>query len=111
MNYCLFLGLRTLCIATADISKEFYDDWKHTYYKASTSIQGREKKLEEAAELIETVRHNTRDWTKPIPSTQSIEYRVNFKVLVLPKNLIPIPCTIQYYFDTFSDTLHPHVLQ
>ncbi len=51
--YCL--GLRTLCCAVADIPEEFYDDWKHTYYKASTSIQERERKLEEAAELIETV--------------------------------------------------------
>ncbi|XP_021352123.1 probable phospholipid-transporting ATPase IA isoform X2 [Mizuhopecten yessoensis] len=47
------LGLRTLCIATADVAEDFYEDWKHTYYKASTSIQNREKKLEEAAELIE----------------------------------------------------------
>ncbi|XP_041359163.1 probable phospholipid-transporting ATPase IA isoform X2 [Gigantopelta aegis] len=46
-------GLRTLCIAVADISEEFYEEWRHTYYKASTSIQNRDKKLEEAAELIE----------------------------------------------------------
>lgn len=44
-----------MCIASAEISEEFYDEWKHTYYKASTSIQNREKKLEEAAELIERV--------------------------------------------------------
>ena len=50
-----FIGLRTLCIATTEISEEFYDEWKHTYYKASTSIQNRDKKLEEAAELIERV--------------------------------------------------------
>lgn len=48
-------GLRTLCLAMADISEEFYDEWKHTYYKASTSIHDREKKLDEAAELIERV--------------------------------------------------------
>ncbi|XP_045203321.2 probable phospholipid-transporting ATPase IA isoform X3 [Mercenaria mercenaria] len=47
------LGLRTLCIASTEVNEEFYDEWKHTYYKASTSIQNREKKLEEAAELIE----------------------------------------------------------
>ncbi|KAK6173412.1 hypothetical protein SNE40_016867 [Patella caerulea] len=47
------LGLRTLCCAVAEISDEFYDEWKHTFYKASTSIQNRERKLEEAAELIE----------------------------------------------------------
>ena len=48
-------GLRTLCIAKAEISEEFYDEWKHTFYKASTSLQNRDKKIEEAAELIEQV--------------------------------------------------------
>lgn len=51
-------GLRTLCIASADVTEEFYDEWKHTYYKASTSLQNRDKKLEEAAELIERVQIN-----------------------------------------------------
>lgn len=51
------LGLRTLCIATTEVNDEFYEEWKHTYYKASTSIQNREKKLEEAAELIERNLH------------------------------------------------------
>lgn len=54
----LFTGLRTLCIATADVPEDFYDDWKHTYYKASTSLQNRDRKLEEAAELIERVCQN-----------------------------------------------------
>ncbi|XP_025087156.1 LOW QUALITY PROTEIN: probable phospholipid-transporting ATPase IA [Pomacea canaliculata] len=47
------VGLRTLCFAKAEISLEFYNEWRNTFYKASTSIQNREKKLEEAAELIE----------------------------------------------------------
>ena len=34
-----------------------------------------------------------RDGTKPITSTRSIEYRVNFKVSVSPINPISIPCT------------------
>lgn len=50
-----FAGLRTLCFAKAEISLEFYNEWRNTFYKASTSIQNREKKLEEAAELIERV--------------------------------------------------------
>ena len=53
--FFILVGLRTLCIASAEISLDFYDEWKHTYYKASTTIQNREKKLEEAAELIEQV--------------------------------------------------------
>ncbi|XP_014674713.1 PREDICTED: probable phospholipid-transporting ATPase IA [Priapulus caudatus] len=46
-------GLRTLCCAVSDISSELYDQWKDMYHKASTSIQYREKNLEEAAEVIE----------------------------------------------------------
>ncbi|KAJ9576655.1 hypothetical protein L9F63_025448, partial [Diploptera punctata] len=46
-------GLRTLCCAVADVSNESYEDWKETYYKASTSLQYRERKLEDAANLIE----------------------------------------------------------
>jgi hypothetical protein len=56
----LFPGLRTLCIASAEVAEEFYDEWKHTYYKASTSLQNRDKKLEEAAELIERVQNRDR---------------------------------------------------
>ena len=46
-------GLRTLCFAFREISKEDYEEWSATYYKASTAMQNREGKLEEAAELIE----------------------------------------------------------
>lgn len=54
----LFAGLRTLCVAMTTISPDVYKDWKELYYKASTSLQNREKKLEEAAELIEQVGGN-----------------------------------------------------
>ncbi|KAK3912291.1 putative phospholipid-transporting ATPase IA [Frankliniella fusca] len=47
-------GLRTLCCAVADISPEAYEEWKDTYHKAKVSLQNRERKLDEAAELIET---------------------------------------------------------
>nr|XP_045622548.1 probable phospholipid-transporting ATPase IA [Procambarus clarkii] len=46
-------GLRTLCYAVADISPVFYEEWKNTYYKASTALQFRERKIEDAAQLIE----------------------------------------------------------
>ena len=42
-----------MCIAVAEIPEEVYEEWKHTYYKASTSLQDREAKIAEAAELIE----------------------------------------------------------
>ncbi|XP_021916741.1 phospholipid-transporting ATPase IA isoform X4 [Zootermopsis nevadensis] len=46
-------GLRTLCCAVSDVSDDAYEEWKDTYYKASTSLQYRERKLEDAANLIE----------------------------------------------------------
>lgn len=46
-------GLRTLCCAYAVIPRQTYNEWKQTYHKASTSIQYRETKLEDAANLIE----------------------------------------------------------
>ena len=51
----MIVGLRTLCIATTTVPPDFYEAWKKIYYEASTAIQDREKKLEEAAELIEKV--------------------------------------------------------
>jgi phospholipid-transporting ATPase len=47
-------GLRTLCFAVVDIPDDVYDQWKDTYHKASTAIQNRERKVEDAASLIET---------------------------------------------------------
>jgi phospholipid-transporting ATPase len=47
-------GLRTLCLAVVDIPEDVYDQWKDTYHKASTAIQNRERKVEDAASLIET---------------------------------------------------------
>ena len=37
------------------MGEEFYEKWKEIYYKASTALHEREKRLEEAAELIEKV--------------------------------------------------------
>ncbi|UYV77023.1 ATP8A1 [Cordylochernes scorpioides] len=47
-------GFRTLCCAVAEIPEKFYNEWKDTYHKASTSLQLRDKKLDDAAQLIET---------------------------------------------------------
>lgn len=47
-------GLRTLCCAVSKISQSVYYDWQNTYHKASTSLKYRERKIEDAANLIET---------------------------------------------------------
>ncbi|KAH8401387.1 hypothetical protein KR009_005099 [Drosophila setifemur] len=46
-------GLRTLCLAVADIRQDEYEEWRQTFHKASTALQNRESKLEDAANLIE----------------------------------------------------------
>ncbi|EEC13161.1 conserved hypothetical protein, partial [Ixodes scapularis] len=47
-------GLRTLCLAQAEISPVYYEEWKASYHKAMTSIQFKERKIDDAAQLIET---------------------------------------------------------
>jgi phospholipid-transporting ATPase len=47
-------GLRTLCFAVVDIPDDVYEQWRETYHKASTALQNRERKVEDAASLIET---------------------------------------------------------
>ncbi|XP_037051247.1 probable phospholipid-transporting ATPase IA isoform X4 [Bradysia coprophila] len=46
-------GLRTLCCAVSVIPEDVYNEWKDTYHKASTAMQFRERKVEDAANLIE----------------------------------------------------------
>lgn len=46
-------GLRTLCIASRDISDAEYAKWSVVYEKAATTINNRGAELDKAAELIE----------------------------------------------------------
>ncbi|XP_039955977.1 probable phospholipid-transporting ATPase IA isoform X4 [Bactrocera neohumeralis] len=46
-------GLRTLCCAVSVIPEDVYNEWKETYHKASTALQYRERKVEDASNLIE----------------------------------------------------------
>ncbi|XP_048517503.1 probable phospholipid-transporting ATPase IA isoform X3 [Dendroctonus ponderosae] len=46
-------GLRTLCCAVVELKESDYEDWKQMYHKACCSIQHREEKIDEAANLIE----------------------------------------------------------
>lgn len=46
-------GLRTLCLAYADLDPNFYEEWNEKFIAAKSSLRDREKKLDEVAELIE----------------------------------------------------------
>jgi phospholipid-transporting ATPase len=46
-------GLRTLCIASRDISETEYRQWSTIYDQAASTISGRGEALDQAAELIE----------------------------------------------------------
>lgn len=52
---CECTGLRTLCLAVADIDEKFYAEWNEIYQKASTSVHQRQERIDEAAELLEKV--------------------------------------------------------
>lgn len=46
-------GLRTLCLATKDISEDEYQVWKNEFIDASNAIVNREEKVEEVAAKLE----------------------------------------------------------
>ena len=48
-------GLRTLCLAVADIDPKFYASWNQQYHVASSSVDNRQELIEKAAERIEKV--------------------------------------------------------
>lgn len=48
-------GLRTLCVAYADLSEGEYEEWLKVYQEASTILKDRAQRLEECYEIIEKV--------------------------------------------------------
>ncbi|NXI51384.1 AT8A2 ATPase, partial [Chloroceryle aenea] len=53
LEYFAAEGLRTLCIAYADLSETFYRKWLKVYNESSTVLKDRTQKLEECYEIIE----------------------------------------------------------
>ncbi|NXK47435.1 AT8A2 ATPase, partial [Chauna torquata] len=53
LEYFATEGLRTLCIAYADLSENSYREWLNIYNEASTLLKDRTQKLEECYEIIE----------------------------------------------------------
>lgn len=50
-----FAGLRTLCVAYADLSEKDYEEWLEVYQEASTILKDRAQRLEACYEIIEKV--------------------------------------------------------
>nr|XP_032811396.1 phospholipid-transporting ATPase IA isoform X1 [Petromyzon marinus] len=82
-------GLRTLCFASADLSEDEYGDWLEEYRRASTALQDRAVKLDEAYELIEKNLHllgatAIEDKLQPgVPETIATLRRADIKIWVL----------------------------
>uniref|UniRef100_A0A8C9F4T8 ATPase phospholipid transporting 8A2 n=1 Tax=Pavo cristatus TaxID=9049 RepID=A0A8C9F4T8_PAVCR len=53
LEYFATEGLRTLCIAYADLSENSYREWLNVYNEASILLKDRTQKLEECYEIIE----------------------------------------------------------
>ncbi|XP_069043524.1 phospholipid-transporting ATPase ID-like isoform X2 [Lepisosteus oculatus] len=47
-------GLRTLVLAGKDLEESYFEDWKQRHHEASVALDGREEKLDELYEEIET---------------------------------------------------------
>jgi phospholipid-transporting ATPase len=47
-------GLRTLVLARKELSEEVWSQWNARHYSASTALQGRDDKLDQVAEEVET---------------------------------------------------------
>lgn len=55
-TYCGCLtGLRTLCVAYADLSENEYEEWLKVYQEASIILKDRAQRLEQCYEIIEKV--------------------------------------------------------
>ncbi|KAF5916337.1 hypothetical protein HPG69_017571 [Diceros bicornis minor] len=53
LEYFATEGLRTLCVAYADLSESEYEEWLKVYKEASTILKDRAQRLEECYEIIE----------------------------------------------------------
>uniref|UniRef100_A0A8C4MY49 Phospholipid-transporting ATPase n=1 Tax=Equus asinus asinus TaxID=83772 RepID=A0A8C4MY49_EQUAS len=53
LEYFATEGLRTLCVAYADLSENDYEEWLKVYQEASTILKDRAQRLEECYEIIE----------------------------------------------------------
>uniref|UniRef100_A0A8D0TWN9 Phospholipid-transporting ATPase n=1 Tax=Sus scrofa TaxID=9823 RepID=A0A8D0TWN9_PIG len=53
LEYFATEGLRTLCVAYADLSERDYEEWLKVYHEASTLLKDRTQRLEDCYELIE----------------------------------------------------------
>lgn len=73
-----FLGLRTLCIAYADLSENSYRDWLNVYNETSTILKDRAQKLEECYEIIEKVRNDRKIFLRLTAESLSICIHCSF---------------------------------
>jgi phospholipid-transporting ATPase len=64
----------------AEISQEEYDRWSDIYYRASTSLENRDEKVDEAAELIEKVNKKYEFDVVEITSNESVACNFSFLV-------------------------------
>jgi len=75
MTAFCFVGLRTLCIAYADLSENSYREWLNIYNEMSTVLKDRTQKLEECYEIIEKVRRIFENRTDSLTCVSSMEFR------------------------------------
>ncbi|XP_012505326.1 PREDICTED: phospholipid-transporting ATPase IB [Propithecus coquereli] len=75
LEYFATEGLRTLCVAYADLSENEYEEWLKVYQEASTILKDRAQRLEECYEIIE--KHH-RSLTPILPDEYNIQNQFFF---------------------------------
>ncbi|ODV89990.1 hypothetical protein CANCADRAFT_26222 [Tortispora caseinolytica NRRL Y-17796] len=110
-------GLRTLCIAEREISQSEYNSWSKIHKEAATSIENRDDKLEEAANMIETnltliggtaIEDRLQDG---VPDTIAKLEEAGIKVWVLTGDKVETAINIGYSCNLISTDMEVLVLQ
>ncbi|XP_075788958.1 phospholipid-transporting ATPase ID isoform X2 [Pelodiscus sinensis] len=104
-------GLRTLVVAYKSLQKDYFADWHQRHHEASTALDGREEKLSELYEEIETdlmllgataIEDKLQDG---VPQTIEILSKANIKIWVLTGDKQETAVNIGYSCNMLHDDM------
>ncbi|KAL2344245.1 hypothetical protein Fmac_005530 [Flemingia macrophylla] len=109
-------GLRTLCLAYKELHPDVYESWNEKFIQAKSSLNDREKKLDEVAELIEndlTLIGSTAIEDKlqeGVPACIETLQRAGIKIWVLTGDKIETAINIAYACNLINNEMKQFVI-
>ncbi|KAK7348533.1 hypothetical protein VNO80_23091 [Phaseolus coccineus] len=109
-------GLRTLCLAYKELHPDVYESWNEKFIQAKSSLNDREKKLDEVAELIEndlTLIGSTAIEDKlqeGVPACIETLQRAGIKIWVLTGDKIETAINIAYACNLINNEMKQYVI-